>query len=136
MDEEAIVLDVSGDIATIMVAKHGECKDCGACPGNEAPIIKAKNPIGARPGQKVMYRVQQGNMVKGAFIVFVLPLVTVALGTFIGSECAAYLGVSLVAGRIVGALLSLVSVVLYVRHLNKAMKQDKDAVPVIVSIKH
>ncbi|MDR2296409.1 MAG: SoxR reducing system RseC family protein [Clostridiales Family XIII bacterium] len=83
--EEGIVIEKAGDTARIRVGRHSECKSCGACPGNDAAIIRVKNPIGADAGQRVLFEAKETNALKGAFVVFLLPIAAAIAGAAIGA---------------------------------------------------
>ncbi|WP_232818889.1 SoxR reducing system RseC family protein, partial [Megasphaera stantonii] len=57
---------------------------CGACPGAEHIVVKALNPIGAEVGQHVKFEVREVNIVIGAFVCFIMPLIVAGLGADAG----------------------------------------------------
>jgi sigma-E factor negative regulatory protein RseC len=57
--EQGLVIDVANGEAKIRVGRHSDCKNCGACPGNDSVIVCADNKIGAKPGQRVAFEVKE-----------------------------------------------------------------------------
>lgn len=132
--EEGVVIEVAGDIARIKVGKHNECKNCGACPGNDSAIITAKNQIGAAPGQRVVFEMSQSNSLKAAFIVFVLPLIGVFIGALLGGQVADLTGYSTVPCRIVGGIVVFILVALFIKRFDNYVGKKEKSLPVIVKI--
>ena len=83
--EQGLVLEVIKDVAKIKVGRHNDCKNSGACPGEDSVIISANNKVGAKPGQRVVFEVKEENVLMGAFVVFVLPLIAVFVGALLGN---------------------------------------------------
>lgn len=82
--EQGLVIEVNNDMAKIKVGRHNDCRNCGACPGNDSVIISANNKIGAKPGQRVAFEVKEDNVLKAAFVVFILPLIVAFIGALLG----------------------------------------------------
>ncbi len=88
--QEGIVLEVFDGTAKVKTSRHNDCENCGACPGNSAIVLEADNSLGAKPGQRVAVEVQEVNMLKAAFIVYVLPLIAIFVGVLIGNVVAGW----------------------------------------------
>ncbi|MBP1765422.1 MAG: positive regulator of sigma RseC/MucC [Firmicutes bacterium] len=78
--QEGIVIETRGDMARVKTSRHNDCENCGACPGNSAIVLDARNPLDAKIGQRVVIEIQEVNMLKAAFIVYVLPLLAAFAG--------------------------------------------------------
>ena len=79
--EEGTILSIEEDgLAEVKVGRHSDCMACGACPGAEHIVVKALNPIGAEVGQHVKFEVREVNIVIGAFVCFIMPLIVAGLG--------------------------------------------------------
>ncbi|MCX7779478.1 MAG: SoxR reducing system RseC family protein [Negativicutes bacterium] len=132
--QEGIVLATVNGIAKVKVARHSSCENCGSCPGNTAAVLEARNPVDARPGQRVLLEMQQDSIVKAAFIVFILPL----LGVFAGASGGTYLADALlvpanpvqIGGGIFGFTISLYAI----RRFDRRARSDNDMRPVIIRI--
>ena len=85
-EEEGLVIKVNlaDGTATVKVGKHDECSACGACAGSRQLTVEAVNGPGAALGQRVKFRMQEQHMLKGAFIVFILPLLMAGMGAYLG----------------------------------------------------
>lgn len=87
-EQEGIVLEVFDGMAKVKASRHSDCENCGSCPGTNAIVVDALNPVGAQRGQRVAIEVQQVNMLKAAFVVYMLPLIAAVAGVFAGSYLA------------------------------------------------
>jgi sigma-E factor negative regulatory protein RseC len=76
-------------MAKVKASRHSDCENCGSCPGNTAIVVEALNPVGAQRGQRVALEVKEVNMLKAAFIVYMLPLIAAVGGAFVGDYVAA-----------------------------------------------
>jgi len=134
LEEFGVVIEANGNLAKVKAARHGDCENCGACPGDNAIMMDVQNTISAKPGQRVAFVVHNTSMVIAAFVVYVLPIVVAAAGTAIGWFIANKFGLLLApfqaGGGIIGFCLSLIIVKLY----DKAIKKDTKSLPVITKI--
>lgn len=132
--EEGLVLETEGRIAKIKVGRHSECKSCGACPGNDSAVITAKNDIGAVPGQRVIFEANEVNSLKGAFVVFVLPLIGVFLGAILGGRIGELLEYPVIPGRIIGGIIALILAAVFIKIFDRSVGRKEKSLPVIVKI--
>lgn len=133
--EEGIVIEGEGSVVKVKVGRHNDCNNCGACPGNSMVVLDVQNPIGAKPGQRVTFEVKETNAVKGAFIVFMLPLIAVFIGAFIGGKIASSISLGLVPCQIAGAIIAFILVLVYIKIYEKNTKNNKNSLPIISKIK-
>ena len=131
---EGLVIEVSGDIAKIRAGRHNDCKNCGACPGNDAIIISAKNPIGAMEGQRVAFEVKEANAVKGIFIVFILPLILVFFGVMLGWLIGRIIGGYILTFEIIIGAIAFISALIYIKFFEHSVNKTDKTFPVIVRI--
>lgn len=131
---EGLVIEVSGDIAKIRAGRHNDCKNCGACPGNDAIIISAKNPIGAMEGQRVAFEVKEANAVKGIFIVFILPLILVFFGVMLGWLIGRLIGGYILTFEVIIGAIAFVSALIYIKFFEHSVNKTDKTFPVIVRI--
>lgn len=83
-----------------------DCEECAGCGVTGAAVhAKALNPIGARPGQKVVVQSDTGNMLRIIALVYLTPVLLFLAGYFItmtvtSSTAIQYLiaGIGFVAG--------------------------------------
>ena len=135
-EHEGIVIETSNSWARVKASRHSDCENCGACPGDSAMVMDVRNPLGAVTGQHVWVRVPEANMVKAAFIVFVLPLASVATGALIGGSGANFLSPDWESiGRIIGGLCCLLLSVGFIIRYDRRAKRNEAMTPVIVRVK-
>lgn len=132
--QEGIVLEVVGDMAKVKTSRHNDCENCGACPGNSAMVLDALNPVGAKPGQRVAIEVQEINMLKAAFIVYILPLIAVFIGAVLGNLFAQKTGNESLWFQVVGGIVAFVLSVVYIKYFDSAARLDVKMQPIIVRI--
>ena len=134
--QEGIVLEViAGNLAKVKTSRHNDCENCGACPGNSAIVLEARNDIGAKPGQRVAVEVREINMLKAAFIVNILPLINTFIGAVTGGMLAERLLVSdLLWAQIVGGIVGFSLSIIYIKFFDSAARMDVKMQPIIVRI--
>lgn len=67
-------------------ACSGDCHKCSGCgAAKETVVFTADNPIGARPGDFVRVESSTAPVLKGAVVLYVLPLVLFFLGYWLGT---------------------------------------------------
>lgn len=113
---------LDADHAEIAVARKSacghDCEECAGCGVSGASVYaRASNPIGARPGQKVVVESSTRNMMGIILLVYMVPVVLFFLGYFLTAPFFP------AAGRYVTAaiafVLGLVPAVIYDRHLRR-----------------
>ncbi|AYD40570.1 siderophore-interacting protein [Clostridium fermenticellae] len=131
-----VIEDIGNSMVKVRASRHGDCKNCGMCPGADAMVIDAKNPLEAKPGQHVIFEIKQVNMLKAAFVVYILPLVAAFLGVVIGGKLSGYTGhaQSMKAFQIGGGIIAFIISIIYVKIFDKAAYRDQNMQPVITRI--
>ena len=66
-------------------ACSGDCHKCGGCSKGQEMLLTAENPIGAKPGELVTVSSETGKVLKGAAVLYVLPLILFFTGYFLGA---------------------------------------------------
>lgn len=132
--QEGIVIEVEGRNAKVKTSRHNDCENCGACPGNSAIVVSAYSPIQVRPGQRVIVEVQEINMLKAAFVVYVMPLLAIILGALAGYGIADYLTIEGLSFPIAGAMLSLLISIWYIKYYDYSSRTNEKMRPVITRI--
>ena len=133
-NEEGIVVEILGTTVRMKVGKHTECKDCGACPGNDSAIITVRNEIDAKVGQRVTFRVKDSSEVKGAFVVFVLPMTGIFIGALLGNHIGKLANFNTDFGMVIGGLIGFLLSLLIVKRFDKAVGKNERYLPVITKI--
>ncbi len=132
--QEGVVLEVNGRRAKVKTSRHNDCESCGACPGNSAIVLDAYNPLGAKPGQRVQVEIQEVNMLKAAFIVYLLPLLAIFAGVVAGGAVAGYFGIGVMIPRVVGGLAAFMLSIWYIKYFDYSARTDEKMQPIITSI--
>ena len=112
---------LSGGYATISVPRKSacghDCEECAGCGMTGAAVkAKAKNVIGAQPGQKVIVESSTQKLLGVVALVYLLPVVFFLMGYFLSeglSESVRYVI------AIAAAALTMIPIVLYDRHAQR-----------------
>ena len=95
-------------------ACSGDCHKCQGCgAAEEKLLLSARNPIGAEPGDTVEIESETGPVLRGAMILYMLPL----LQFFLGYGLGAAVGLSAAAFGCCGFLLAIGIVILFDRRV-------------------
>lgn len=134
MLQEAIITKTRDDgLAEVVVERlgicGGDCNGCNECKYEHLMKSVVQNPIGAHRGQHVMIETPTKGVVKGAFAIYVLPLVLLILGYL----AAALLSLS-EGACIIAAFAASVLGILIARALSKANYRLNPTPTKIVSI--
>lgn len=132
--EEGFVIEIAGSIAQVKVGRHSECKNCGACPGDNSVIVSAKNDIGAVVGQRVLFEVKETNAVMAAFLVFIVPLIGLFLGAVLGWFVSTYMHTNTTIFEIAGAAIVFILILIGIKLFDKSIAKDEKSKPVIIKI--
>ncbi|MCI2057160.1 MAG: SoxR reducing system RseC family protein [Oscillibacter sp.] len=95
-----------------------DCEECAGCGVSGMSVYaKAKNTIGAEPGQKVVVESDTKNLLGIVGLVYLVPIALFLLGYFASAAIPTEGTRYLIAG--VGFLAGLVPAILYDRHIRK-----------------
>ena len=112
---------LSGGYARISVPRKSACgHDCEQCAGcgmtGAAVYAKARNPVGATPGQKVVVESSTKKLLGVVALVYMLPVVFFLLGYFLSEGLAENVRYII---AIAAAALTMIPIVLYDRHARR-----------------
>ena len=128
MIEEGVVIELQGDMAKVKVGRHENCSGCGACGSAKNISTVVYNEIGAKIGDRVNFSLPETNIVTGAFMVFMFPLIFASLGAAVAfiffEEYVPHLA-------IVFFLLSLIFVKLYDKKKRHDLKYNAKIIEII-----
>ena len=94
-----------------------DCEECAGCGVSGAAVkARAANPIGARPGQKVVVESSTKTMLRIVALVYLIPVVLFLAGYVITSLLTASVGVQY-GVAVAGFVLGIVFAILYDRRL-------------------
>jgi len=97
--EEGIVIKVEPRTAWVTTTKTSACEGCAAkssCTvlgGGKEMEVEAIDDVGAQVGQKVVLHFQTSPLLKAAFLLYVVPILFLLLGAFIGDQAAPHFGI-------------------------------------------
>jgi len=132
--EQGIVLETVDGMAKVRIARHEECGSCGACGGAQRVVVEAVNPVEARAGDKVLFEFREENVLTGAFVVFILPLIFGAVGAAIGHFAAPLLDASGSLSYVLGALIFFLIALVVIKKFDRRAAKNQALKPVIVEI--
>jgi sigma-E factor negative regulatory protein RseC len=134
-DLEGIVIAREGALARVKASRHSDCDNCGACPGDSAMVLDVSNPLDAAVGQKVLLAIPEAGMLKAAFIVYVMPLLSSAFGAVGGGLIAERFSADMsTSGQVVGGVLFFILSLFVVFRYDRRSKKKASMLPVIVKI--
>lgn len=127
MTQDAIVRQVFDDgmaevVVTRSTACGSNCGNCESCIFQSELCTRAKNLIGAKPGQRVVIESKSSKIYKATLLVYILPIVLVVAGYLIAAAAGAGEGLCIVSsfiGLALGAAFTVVS---------QKHKKDKDKI--------
>ena len=133
-EETGIVIETSENKAKVKASRHGDCENCGVCPGDNAMVVAVQNPIDASVGQRVAFEIQEANMLMAAFVVYILPLLALMVGAISGVILAKNLEQPFLAFQIGGGIMFFAVAVVYMKRYDRAVKKNDQLLPVITKI--
>ena len=124
MTQDAIVRQVFDDgmaevVVTRSTACGSNCGNCESCIFQSELCTRAKNLIGAKPGQRVVIESKSSKIYKATLLVYILPIVLVVAGYLIAAAAEGLCIVSSFIGLALGAAITVVS---------QKHKKDKDKI--------
>ena len=88
MKESGIVVSAQKNFATIQIVRGEKCQGCTLCDdvGADKMQVQAMNRIGAGVGDWVEVEIEPGQVLGHSFLLFVMPILIMIVGYFIGSR--------------------------------------------------
>lgn len=134
MTQTAVVTQVIGNKARVQVRRISACAhNCEECGGACSEVMKsgpvsvlAKNPLGARQGDRVVVASDTGSILRLAALVYLLPIVLFFLGYFASRPFAGSEGLAIGAGCVCFALS--VAVIIFVDRIVKKRSREMFAI--------
>lgn len=134
IEEGTVVSVLENGEAEVKVGRHSDCIACGACPGAEHIVVKALNPVGAKVGQHVRFEMREINIVIGAFVCFIMPLLICAAGAIGAHYLAVAQGYDTTQTSIIGGIIGFAVGVIGVKLFDRSLTNDVKAKPKITEI--
>ncbi len=88
MEQHGLVVKISNETAVVRFVRSAACERCGACIhfGETEAEIEVINKIGAQVGDVVCVELNAKHFLEANVLAYILPLVLLLLGVFIGSR--------------------------------------------------
>ncbi len=133
--QEGIVIKLQEYTASVKTSRHNDCQNCGACPGNNAAVIEALNPINAQIGQLVVVNIPQKNLLLAAFIVYLLPIILTTGGIILFVSISRHLHIAFSAFEqtLVGVIFFILSLFIILTY-EKFTRGKQAQLPIITAI--
>lgn len=139
IEEEGIVVEVTGDIAKVSIVAKSACDNCSAssvCHPGEKEFMEAANPLGAKKGQKVKVVVAPQAYLKASLILYGIPMTVFVAAAIFGKNLGLRYGTepnSDLWAFIAGTTSLLISF-LFIKRYNNKVEKTQEYRPVIVEI--
>lgn len=144
INETGTVIELkAADIALVLCQKNSACAHCsaeGVCHpegSGQARTVEAFNPLGAQVGEQVRLSVSTRSFLRSSFLLYIVPLIALVIGAFMGQEIAPLFENGLDANAlsaIMGTGLLVLSF-LVIRVSNRLLSK-KDYMPHITAVVH
>ncbi len=96
MERVGLVVEVKGKTAVVNLQRHTACGGCGRCAAFLGPQpehrVEVFNPVRAGVGQRVVVEIDDRQMIKTSFLLYLLPLTALIGGILLWLYCAGALG--------------------------------------------
>lgn len=132
--EIGFVVEIDNDLAKVRVGRHSDCKNCGACPGNNNMIMSVNNPLDAKVGQKVCIEIAENKLIKSVYVVYIQPLLFTFIGIVIGYLIAIYMHKSATAYEIILGIFFFLLSVIFIKIEDKKVEKNNSNKPTIIKI--
>ncbi len=103
MFQSGIVKKTSGKNADVEITRSSACAEncasCGLCPGKTA-VVTAANDVGAAAGDTVVIDMADSKVLGAAFLVYIVPVITLIAGYLIGEAISGKESAGIVTGFI------------------------------------
>jgi len=136
-----VIKNDSGKYAQVITNRKSACggcqsspHSCGSCLTNSKMESRVANPLGAEPGDLVEVRLSSGNLFAGAAILYLLPILVLMLGAFLGTWASTLFGVTEISGSIGGAVTGLVIGYTAVIGFDRSQRIRRRIMPTITAI--
>lgn len=139
MKQQGVITNIlDNNNAMVLVKRHYSCEGCNACKmGTEEKTleIEAINRINATIGEVVAVDMEHQNVLKAAFIIYALPLITLILGISLSMKVLGQMGIN--NSELFSALIGFVFMgitFLLIRQNDSKFRSTDEYIPVITEI--
>ncbi|MGA1865590.1 MAG: SoxR reducing system RseC family protein [bacterium] len=140
--EEGTVINIVPEGALVRIKKTDACHGCpsaGLCHmgGSGEREVLARNPFGARKGERVEIEINDGLLLKASFIIYMLPLFGLLMGALLGRWIINFFGLPFNenTGAVLGGLTCLLVVFILIKIITGSSCYMKKYQPTITKVK-
>ena len=128
--EKGTVIDIKGKKMTMRLETNETCKHCGGCEivGDQAILADIDNTVGAKKGDMVLIENKAQSIVIAALLIYIMPLIFLVGGYFLGLLATDYFGVDNNWAIFVG-LFTLAASFFLVRIIDKRIGKNQNFKP-------
>jgi sigma-E factor negative regulatory protein RseC len=125
MIETGVVIKKDNKGIFVRMQPARECANCSACflDENKSQIVQIQQNLEVKPGELVEIEVKPGFTLKSAFLLFILPILTLVAGYFLAEEWFVLPGLTSeyqgLLGGFVALIFTYVAIYFYDKHLQK-----------------
>jgi len=138
--EKGIVIKIDSSTAWVKTTKTHSCKACAArsyCNvmggGNEMEV-EAINYAGAKVGEKVVISFETSPLLKATFMLYVLPVLFLMAGAFIGNKMAPFFNFDASALSVITGFLFFGLIIMFVKSKGNKMAKKDEYRPKVIKI--
>lgn len=135
------VTETSNAFAVVALKKHAACGDCGACQLGEENMdttVRVSNPIQAEVGDFVAFEMPDQQVLKAAFLVYLVPLAALVLGILVGQHLLSLLNITqqviIDFGGLIVGLVAMTGAYFMIRNMDTKLKSNQDYTASITEI--
>lgn len=134
-----VVDALKGQNAVVNLTRSTACGDCGACQMGKENLdrqVEAYNPVGAKVGDFVTMEMEDGKVLKAAFMVYIIPLV-ILVGCIFGTISVLQMFQISKNAELYGFLVGLVGMFIsfmFIKQRDKKLAERGDMMITIVKI--
>jgi sigma-E factor negative regulatory protein RseC len=137
IEEQARVVQAEGDFVEIVTEKRSACGSCSARAGCGTSLLstwfpqrrlsfRLRNDVAAERGDLVVVGLDEGQLQRGAMLLYALPLAGLLIGAVAGEHGFPIVGLPSELGAVLVGLLGLSAALILVRHLSAGQKLGGD----------
>lgn len=140
MNQQGYIVEIVDNVtAKLKLKSYSACASCGKCKTTSEEkdiIVEVDNSIGAKVGDRVEVNMESMNVLKAAFIVYTIPLISLFLGTGITFYTLKSIG-SVYNIEIISAISGLLFMFISFLIINKndhKFRESKEYIPIVTKI--
>jgi len=138
--EKGIVTKIDSTTAWVKTTKTHACEACAArascnvMGGGKEMEVQASNHAGAKVGEKVVISFETSPLLKATFMLYVLPILFLMAGAFIGTKLAHFFNLDASALSVITGFLFFGLIVMFVRSKGNQMAKKDEYRPKVIKI--